>query len=144
MRDWPGIELNTLLFLSSLIYSLDQPFFQSQRAKEDPGSAMTLMDSALLDDLYANMTPGERQIIGMMPEDMVKRCVVNGNKNCSQFFNITVMSTVENGNCFTFNAGGEVGNVRAGPKSGMSIEFFLFREMFTFTPDNEKVRQYSE
>ena len=96
------------------------------------------MSPGLLNDLYAQMTPEERQKIGMLPQAMVKRCEANG-RPCEDIFEIEIISNVENGNCFTFNANGEVGSVRVGPSSGMFIEFLLLRDLMTMTPNNVKV-----
>ena len=81
----------------------------------------------------------DRTAIGMRPENMIKKCVVDGATNCSSLFNVTVYNTVERGNCFKLNSNGEVGEVRSGPFHGISLDIFLSRDEYPWIPTNDRV-----
>ena len=92
-----------------------------------------------LNEHYAGLDPSDRTAIGMRPENMIKKCVVDGATNCSSLFNVTVYNTVERGNCFKLNSNGEVGEVRSGPFHGISLDIFLSRDEYPWIPTNDRV-----
>lgn len=131
-------ENGTLPFPTYILQSCPAQVAVLKPGMSDPKAMVKLMDVVALRELYRNLSTERRTAIGMVGQDMVLSCRVNG-EPCSDFFNVTTQNTAENGNCFTFNGGSEVGEVRTGPSAGMDIEFKLNRDEFSYTPDNEKV-----
>ncbi len=52
------------------------------------------MQEIELNQAYSSLEPEFREAIGMKPDEVIKQCVMGGDKNCNRIFNITIMNTV--------------------------------------------------